>query len=311
MYTKTSLQLAIPFRDVHLDFMVSREAIGISKRTYQTYEASLEKFYNWLEDQDIHSCQDAFTARNINGFLAHLRGLTTRKGKPLSDRYIHIFARVIKTLVRFAYQEKYIAEPVSFRMPPIRKTKLLYVEANDIPKLLSACNSIRDLALINLAIASGLRLSEIIALDWQHITLRDGKIVVVSGKGKKYRTVVVDKGTLRIIIRYHNELKAVSEEYVSLDSPLIQTDEHTRLKPFGLRSIMGRISAKSGVRITAHALRRTFARLSALNGLDTIWIQFLMGHENVQTTVDYIQQLDVSDAEKFYQEHAPLRDIKR
>jgi site-specific recombinase XerD len=144
MNTHTSINLAISFRDVHLDFMVSREAIGISKRTYQTYEASLEKFYKWLEGQGIYSCNDAFTTRNINAFLAYLRGLTTRTGKPLSDRYIHIFAR-----------------------------------------------------------------------------------------------------------------------------------------------------------------------LSALNGLDTIWIQFLMGHENIQTTVDYIQELDVSNAEKFYQEHAPLRDIKR
>ena len=311
MNTKTSINLAFSIRDVHLDFMVSREAIGISKRTYQTYESSLEKFYKWLESQNIYSCNDAFTTRNINAFLAYLRGLTTRTGKPLSDRYIHIFARVIKTLVRFANEEKYISEPVHFKMPPIRKTKLLYLDANDIPKVLAACNSTRDVALINLAIASGLRLSEIIARDWTHINLRDGKIVVLSGKGKKYRTVVVDKGTLRIIIRYHNELKALSEDYVSPDSPLIQTDEHMRLKPFGLRSIMDRLSARSGVKITAHALRRTFARLSALNGLDTIWIQFLMGHENIQTTVDYIQQLDVSDAEKFYQEHAPMMNIKR
>src|SRR5574341_204473 len=311
MDTKTSLNLAFSVRDVHMDFMVSREAIGISKRTYQTYEASLEKFYKWLEGQNIYSCNDAFTTRNINAFLAYLRGLTTRTGKPLSDRYIHIFARIIKTLVRFAYQEKYVPEPVLFKMPPIRKTKLLYLEVGDIPKVLSACSSTRDLALINLAIASGLRLSEIIALDWRHISLRDGKIVVMSGKGKKYRTVMVDKGTLRIIIRYHNELRVLSEDYVLPDSPLIQTDEHTRLKPFGLRSIMGRLSARSGIKITAHALRRTFARLSALNGLDTIWIQFLIGHENIQTTVDYIKELDVSDAEKFYQEHHPMRDIRR
>jgi hypothetical protein len=45
MDMKTSFELLFPIRDVHQDFMVSREAIGISKRTYKTYEWSLEKFY--------------------------------------------------------------------------------------------------------------------------------------------------------------------------------------------------------------------------------------------------------------------------
>ena len=311
MNIQTAFDVVFSVRGVHQDFMVSREAIGVSKRTYKTYEHSLGKFYEWLESQGVYSASDAFTTGKINGFLAYLRGQTTSTGKPLSDRYIHIFARVIKTLVRFAYEEKYISAPVSFKMPPIRKTKLLYIEQADIPKVLAACTSTRDSALINLALASGLRLSEIIALDWRHINLKDGKISILSGKGKKYRVCMVDKGTLRILIRYHNELMALHEDYIALDNPLIQTDENTRLKVGGLRSIVDRISTRSGVKFTAHALRRTFARLSVKNGLDILWLQFLLGHENLETTRDYIQGLDVADVEKFYQEHAPLRDIRR
>jgi site-specific recombinase XerD len=98
----TTLNVTFSVRNVHSDFMVSREAIGISKRTYKTYNYTLEKFYDWLESQKIFSVNEAFTTRNINSFLAYLRE-KDNKGKPLSDRYIHIFARVIKTLVRFAY----------------------------------------------------------------------------------------------------------------------------------------------------------------------------------------------------------------
>ena len=311
MDTKTSLDLLFTLRDVHQDFMVSREAIGVSKRTYKTYDWSLEKFYTWLEGQGIYSARDALTNRNISGFLANLRGRTTQTGNPLSDRYIHIFARTIKTLSRFAYDEKYISELPTFKMPPIRKNRLLYLDVDDIPKVLDACISTRDLALLNLAIASGLRLSEIISLDWQHISLRDGKIMVLQGKGKKYRTCLVDKGTLRILIRYHNELKAMDGDFVAPGAPLVQTDEHTRLTISGLRSIMDRISARSGVKITAHALRRTFARLSVKNGLDIVWLQHLLGHENIETTKHYVGELDVDDVARFYEVHAPLRDIKR
>jgi integrase/recombinase XerD len=311
MDTKTSLELVFTLRDVHLAFMVSREAIRISKRTYKTYEWSLEKFYTWLEAQGIYSAKEALTSKNITGFLAYLTGQTTRTGSPLSDRYIHIFARTIKTLSRFAYEEKYIPELPPFKMPPIRKKRLLYLDGNDIPKVLDACLTTRDLALLNLAIASGLRLSEIISLDWQHISLRDGKIDVLHGKGDKYRVCMVDKGTLKILIRYHNELKARSEEFVAPDAPLIQTDEHTRMKPGAVRSVMDRISARSGVKMTAHALRRTFARLAVKNGLDIVWLQHLLGHENIETTKGYVGELDVEDVAKFYEIHAPLRDIKR
>jgi integrase/recombinase XerD len=251
------------------------------------------------------------TNKNISGFLAYLRGRTTSTGKSLSDRYIHIFARTIKTIARFSYEEKYIPELPTFKMPAIRRKRLLYLDVNDIPKVLDACTSTRDLALLNLAIASGLRLSEIISLDWQHISLRDGKLIVLHDKGDKYRVCMVDKGTLRILIRYHNELKALNEDFVALDAPLIQTDEHTRLKPNGVRSIMDRLSTRNGVKMTAHALRRTFARLSVKNGMDIVWLQHLLGHENIETTKHYVGELDVEDVAKFYEVHAPLRDIKR
>jgi integrase/recombinase XerD len=311
MDTKTSLELLFTIRDVHQDFMVSREAIGISKRTYKTYEWSLDKFYGWLEGQGISSAKDALTTKNISGFLAYLRGRTTKTGTPFSDRYIHIFARTIKTLSRFAYEEKYIPELPAFKMPPIRKNRLLYLDVNDIPKVLDACLSTRDMALLNLAIASGLRLSELISLNWGHISLKDGKIIVVRGKGQKYRVSMVDKGTLRILIRYHNELKALNEDFVTPDTSLIQTDEHTRLKPHGLRSIMNRLSVRSGVKMTAHALRRTFARLAVKNGLDIVWLQHLLGHENIETTKHYVGELDVDDVARFYEAHAPLKDIRR
>jgi integrase/recombinase XerD len=207
------------------------------------------------------------------------------------------------------YEEHYITAPVQFKMPPIRKTKLLFLDSNDIPKVLDACNSNRDLALITLAIASGLRLSEIISLNWEQISLSEGKITVIQGKGNKYRVCMVDKGTLRVLIRYQNELRAISDDFVSISSPLIQTDENTRLKAGGLRSLIDRISKKSGVKFTTHALRRTFARLSIKNGMDIIWLQFLMGHSNLETTRDYIQDLDIEDVKKFYHDSAPLRDF--
>jgi len=317
--TQTSLILAFTIRDVHQDFMISREAIGVSPQTNKWYEYHLNRYYSWLEAQGNHSMSDAASVRNINGFLAHLRNSKpgNKKGKTgtnqttLSDRYIHAYARTIRTLMKFAFEEHYIEQPVKFKMPPIRKNKLPVLDEDGITKLLENTRSIHDVAVITLAIASGMRLAEIVALDWGEVDLKKGRIDVLEGKGKKYRIVVIDKETLRILIKYHYELKAQGLELVDAATPVIQTDEHTRMTPMGLRSVFVRLSEKTGISFPAHALRRTFAKMAIKNGRDIIWLQALMGHANIETTRDYVQGLDIDDVDKSYQEHAPLKGIIR
>jgi len=225
---------------------------------------------------------EALETKTLNHFILCLRESTTKAGKPFSDRYINLYARSVKTFFRFCYEEKYISELPNFKMPKIRKAKLLQLDQNQIPLVMGACDTNRDLAIMSLAIASGLRQSELISLNWGNINLRTGRIEVLEGKGKKYRITKVDKQTLRVIIKYHNELKSLDSDFVLPDSPLFQTDENKRIKTFGLRSIMNRISTKAGVKFTAHALRRTFAKMAVKNGMDIIWLQELMGHSQLE-----------------------------
>jgi integrase/recombinase XerD len=79
----------------------------------------------------------------------------------------------------------------------------------------------------------------------------------------------------------------------------------------GIRSIFVRLAEKSGIHFSAHALRRTFAKMAIKNEMDIIWLQTLMGHTNLETTRDYVQGLDNEDVEKVYQEHAPLKGMIR
>jgi len=85
---------------------------------------------------------DAASARNINGFLAHLRSSKpgNKKGKAetnqstLSDHYIHAYARTIRPLLKFAFEEHYIEQPVKFKMSPIRRNKLPVLDEGGITK---------------------------------------------------------------------------------------------------------------------------------------------------------------------------------
>jgi integrase/recombinase XerD len=154
-----------------------------------------------------------------------------------------------------------------------------------------------------------MRLSEIVDLNWGEIDLRNGRIEVLQGKGKKYRIVIIDKETLHLMIRYHHELKAIDENLINKTAPVIQTNKNERMTPMGIRSIFVRIKNITGIHFSAHALRRTFAKMAIKNGMDIIWLQTLMGHANLETTRDYVQGLDIEDVEKAYQEHAPLKGM--
>lgn len=307
MNTPTTFNFSI--EDVHNDFMVSREALGVTDRTYNWYQRNLGKYYSFLGAKGLNSISEACENKNINAFLASFRNQKF-KGRELSDKYIHGFARCIKTLTRFAYEEKYISDLPKMKMPTIRKKKLPVLNFEEIQKLMDAAINTRDLALITLAISTGMRRDEIVNLNWGEVNLRKGKIDILEGKGKKYRFVFVDKQTLRVLIKHHTELSMIDTSLVSVDSPVIQTDEHQRIKPMGVRSIFIRLSSKSGVKFSAHALRRTFAKMAIKNGMDIIYLQSLMGHANLETTRDYVQDLDDEDIEKAYFESSPMKGIK-
>jgi integrase len=212
--------------------------------------------------------------------------------------------------MRFAHEEIYIAEMPTFRMPKLRRVQLNVLEEADIQKIFGACEKLRDSMIVAFFISSGLRLSELCSLDWKDINLKTGQVQVIHGKGKKFRIVMVEKQTLRLIIQYHHSLKNKSEKFVEPFIPLVQTDEHKRFSSSGLRMVINRISEKSGIKITPHGLRRTFAKMAIKNGLDIVWLSELMGHSEISTTRKYIQNLDVEDVQKNYHQFSPLRDIK-
>lgn len=63
----------------------------------------------------------------------------------------------------------------------------------------------------------------------------------------------------------------------------------------GLRLVLVRLLEKSGIEFSAHALRRSFAKLSVKAGMNLIYIQSLMGHSDIETTRNYVQKLDNSE----------------
>jgi len=279
-------------QDCYLDFMLSRQAMLCTPRTLKFYKDTLNKFLEWLEDDGIDE-PVRITPRHVRKFLS------TYADRGCKDSYIHTYARSIRTFLRFLYQEEYIPELVRFEMPRLGEMRLPVLSVDEIKQVLVACSNPRDKAIILLMVDTGLRRAEVIDLNWKDIDLKTGICIVRRGKGKKSRSVILGAITRRVLLSYKRKLN------IQEIDPVFQTNRAKRFTHSGFRSLLVRLSERSEIRVSAHALRRSFVVLSLKGGMSLAHIQALMGHSTPKMTLHYAQLVD-DDLVTAHQEHGPI-----
>ena len=284
-------------QDSHLDFRLSRQAMLCTKNTMAFYSKTLGKFVEWLSDKGVTS-PSQITTRQVREYLIY------HKQRGCSDSYIHTFARSIRTYLHFLLEEKYITEAITFKMPRIEQKLLPVLSLDEIRKVLDACENMRDSAIILFLVDTGLRRGEASALNWGDVDLATGLCLVRKGKGKKARSVVIGIRTRRTLLKYKQTISSQD------DDPLFQTKTGSRLSGGGFRSMCSRLSEKTDIKISPHALRRTFVVMSFKSGMSLAHIQALMGHSTPTMTLKYAQLVE-DDLVVAHREHGPVDSFIR
>ena len=151
--------------------------------------------------------------------------------------------------------------------------------------------SCRNKMLIELDLATGLRLSEMINLKWNDINLMTGQLKVVKGKGSKDRILYINENTITKLTlwkeKQHNKLN-IKCEYV------FTNNKGKQLVGRDVREMIVNYSNKAGItkNVSPHTLRHTFATdlLRATNNLRIV--QKALGHEDIRTTAIYTHIVD-------------------
>mgnify|MGYP001013037454 FL=1 len=280
-------------QDAYSNFILAREAMYCTPATITYYKKNLGKIIQWLLAHGI-DCPEKISKDHIRTILNEL------KQNGASDSYAHIYARVFRTFVNFMVDEGYIYQPIKFDMPRVGKKKLLVLDKNKVEGLIDNCINKRDKAIILMLVDTGLRCAELINLNWGDLDLEKGVGYVRCGKGRKDRIILFGKRTKKAIKKYQKDVDSSPEQ------PLFQTDEHRRFSYGGMRSMMDRIKRRSGIDVTPHALRRSFATISSTNGMDLYVLQELMGHTTLEMTRHYVQMTE-EDLMKAYKKHGPMK----
>ncbi len=293
-----TLAFSFALRDAYTDFMLSRQAMRVTPATVQFYKYTAGFFLTWLESQSLQSPQEV-TARHVRAYLAELIA------RELTDNTVNCHARAIRTMLKFWYAENYMKDVVKFEMPKVEKKRLPVLTADQVSTVLQACASLRDKAIILLMVDTGLRRSEVIALNWTDLDFGTGLVQVKRGKGGKSRSVVIGATCRRAILAYRRTLNIET-----LTPPLIQTNSNTRFTGNGFAQIFKRLRAAAGVYVTPHSLRRTFVILSLRSGMDVLHLQALLGHSTLAMVEHYAQMQD-EDLIQAHKEYSPIDNLQR
>lgn len=281
------------------DFLVFlRHERGQSVQTQKTYASLLGRFVAWATEQGIHAWRDV-TFAQLTEFLQverERRPRTAPKESPrkLATESLYLAIASLRAFYKFAVAEGHLPENLAENLALPRRWKRLpkALAPDDITRLLTPPpkpepRDLCDLAVLELAYASGLRLAELRGIRLEQLHL-DAGFVTVIGKGNKERIVPVGQRAIEALRRY---LDVARPRLARPGSPsnVFLTTRGAAFSHAVLWRRVGRRARLAGVttKVTPHMLRHSFATHLLEHGADLRVIQELLGHASISTTQVY------------------------
>ena len=214
--------------------------------------------------------------------------LAEEKQRGVSNRTLENTRANLSAFFQWLLREDHIAKNPCMNIPPIKypnKVRLPFSTV-EIDKLRFACSTTRERAIVELLLATGIRVSELTGLRVDDINFANMSVHVRNGKGAKERTVYMTD-----LARQH--LQAYLMERKTISDGLFVTKFGEPIMPGGIRDMMRNLGKRAGVdNVHPHRFRRTFATGLANRGMDIQEIKKLLGHSNINTTMEYVYTSD-------------------
>jgi len=269
----------------HLDLFLAYLTVekGLTKNTLEAYSRDISAYLDFLEDKELRHVRPTDVAR----FIAKLKaaGLAPRsRARALSAvRMFHRFL-VVENYAEFNPTSVIESPRVPGKLPSVLSIK-------DVDALLSApsgnsLTDIRDRAMLQLLYATGLRVSELIAIKRSDVNLQAGYLMT-SGKGEKERLIPVGDAATSAIRDYL--LVNSANPTLAGERSLFLTRLGSSMSRQAFWNIVKKRALEAGIlqSISPHTLRHSFATHLLENGADLRSVQMMLGHADLATTQIY------------------------
>lgn len=291
--------------------------------TLMPYEAAVQQFLEYLELEQNRSKK---TIENYSHYLTRLSDFAgdiklaelspelivkwrlwlNRLGTNTSDELskttqnYHLIA--LRSFLRFCAKRNMAAmAPDKIELARTRRPQVTFLSSEELERLVAQpdvtkINGLRDRAILELLFSSGLRVSELVGLEKDHINLRRREFMV-RGKGQKDRPIFISAQAAEWISRYldkrQDNTKPLFIRYAGSKKIDLSGNFH-RLTARSVQRMVARYALMAGItkHVSPHTLRHSFATDLLMNGADLRSVQAMLGHSNIATTQIYTHVTD-------------------
>ena len=259
---------------------------GLSENTIKAYSNDCQDFNKWLFSNKRYRAVAA-TEADIENYLKHLRiiDLSNSSINRKLSSLKHFFNYLSKTKLLKSNPVMNISGPKNSKVLP---KSLSIIDVNSLIEAPDCSNFIglRDRAMIELMYATGVRISELINLEYSNIDL-NRSLIKVMGKGGKERMIPFGDDALTWLINYIEFRRKNNLSLNSRDFFISQQGKKITRQAFWHRiKIYLKVSGLS-MDVSPHTLRHAFATHLLNNGADLRSVQMLLGHSDLSTTQIY------------------------
>lgn len=253
-------------------YIASMRLEGRSEKTLKQYYDALTK----LLDEIPKSIKDIRT-NDIRYHLAHYQG--THK---VSNATVNNKRKFLSAFFVWATREEIVDKNPMLKINSIKEKYVTKKPFSDIElaKIRDALEDNREKALVEFLLSTGCRVSEVAGLKVGNIDFRTGECVVL-GKGNKERTVYLNNKSMYYLERYIGG-------FVDADRPLFMNARGRGMTKQNMEELMRIIGKRAGVsKVHPHRFRRTMATNAMKRGMPVQYIQVILGHSKLDTTMIY------------------------
>lgn len=268
-------------------FISSKKVEGCSDKTIHYYKSSIEKLIAAVKK---NACE--VVTNDIRCYLAE-----QQEQRGLSKVTIDNLRRIYSSFFSWLEDEDYITKSPVRRIHKVRTDALVKEVLTDenIEVLRDSCQDIRDVAMIDLLLSTGMRVGELVKINRDDIDFQERQCVVF-GKGNKEREVYFNARTKIHLKRYlEQRTDANPALFVSLHAP------HTRLTISGVEVRLRQLGKRVNLnKVHPHKFRRTLATMAIDKGMPIEQVQKMLGHVKIDTTLHYamVNQANVKAAHR-------------
>lgn len=267
-------------------FISSKEIEGCSVRTLKYYKDNITKILD-----TVNLPINEITTETLRNYLSNYKNNSTAG-------MVNI-RRTLSSFFAWLENEDYIIKSPVRRIHEVKATKKVKETLTDenLEKLRDTCSNVRDLAILELLISTGMRIGELTRLNISDMNFQERSCIVL-GKRNAEREVYFSAKS-KMYIKKYLETRTDNNEalFVSLIKP------YNRLGISGIEIAIRNLGREANInKVHLHKFRRTMATMAIDKGMPIEQVQKLLGHIKIDTTMEYamVNQNNVKNSHRKY-----------